>query len=385
MRLLLINSKFLPIVGGGETYILELIDYFVRRGWDVHLATSRSTSRLRHHHKATIHYLDGFDDARLEIAASIPGMRRLLDELAPDVVHVHNVMPYFIYSSITSKNEFPTVLTIHNTPELPYRLFGSFKDFRAECLFVTELLGNGHFQKLLFGSQYYLDSYSVAAPWIKRLGIAEVAHFFPPKLTTDGVSNAMLDYDDSKQIRLLFPSRILKRKGIEEALQAVSLLPKSYCLVLPGFAASEDKEYVTFISHEIQRLGITDQVEYTTEIVTPEHMPHYYKTSHIALIPSHYEGFGIVAVEAMTCGLPVITTGVGGLGEVITHESNGLIVPAKNPKQLADSIIRIVSDNNLRLKIVEGARKTVVERFGYQRHMDQVERVYAEVLDATNR
>src|SRR5690606_2412251 len=113
------------------------------------------------------------------------------------------------FSSVVDKAEFPTVLTIHDTPFVPHRIFGSFNDFESERMFTRQVLANGKYDQLLVGSNYYLDSFTEIAPWIREQ--TEVAYYFPPDITAGPLTVKPLD--PSSEVKLLFPSRIVRRKG----------------------------------------------------------------------------------------------------------------------------------------------------------------------------
>lgn len=379
-QLLLINSRFLPLIGGGETYTLELIENFVQQGWEVHLATRSNTYRQNEWRGCRIHYVDGFDDDRLQPWRCIPDLRRILDKVKPDLVHVHNIMPFFIYASVVEKDEFPTVLTIHNTPVIPQRLFGTFNNYEAERLFVRQLLANGRLNKLIVGSRYYLDAYLEVAPWIKDALEAEVVYFFPPQLTQGSFTERQKSKGGG--VRLIFPSRLIKRKGIENTIAALSRLPDSFTLLLPSFSANEqrDQYYKKHIKDLMEELGVQNRVEIPNEPVPPEKMHKYYQKADIAIMPSHYEGFGIAAVEAMSQGLPVVASEVGGLREIVVDEENGILIPPNDTSALVRAILRLADDGALYSKVTRSAIKTVQERFNRKTHMERIGEIYAEVL-----
>lgn len=378
MKLLIVNSRFLPRIGGGETYILELMHYFSSLGWEVHLLTSDVGYKKEKWENCSIHYISGFDDNDGNTRTAIPQFRRVLDRIKPDLVHVHNIMPYFLFSSITSVGEFPVVLTVHNTPDVPRRLFGSFKDFEAEEAFCRQLLTNKRYQALLFGSQYYLDAYAASVPEIRQQG-TEVAHYFPPRLS---VGTGQIKRMPTDTINLLFPSRILPRKGIEDCLQALALLSSQYVLHLPAMASNELGGYNDTVAELINDLGLEDRVIRPHDITTPDKMREYYEKADMVIIPSHYEGFGIVAVEALSWALPVVTTGVGGLGEIIKDGVNGIYSRPHEPESLATAIEKVVGDDDMREKLVQEGLRIVDSQFSYERHMKQVEEIYREVYRA---
>lgn len=376
-KLLLINSRFLPLIGGGETYTIELMQYFVQKGWEVHLVTQERGFGHPTWSGCKIHYIDGFDDNDLHVHTCAPQLRKVLDSVKPDLVHVHNIMPYFIYASLVDPHEFSTVLTIHNTPDIPRRIFGSFHDFKSERMFTRQLLANRRHDKVLVGSKYYLDSYSEVAPWIRSN--SDVAYYFPPDVTTGPlVAKAMNTHDE---VRLLFPSRILRRKGIEECIRALAKLPAQFTLSLPSFAHAEDAAYRLEIRELIDELELQGRVFTPSVVTTPEMMRAFYASADMVVIPSHYEGFGIVAVEAMSWGVPVIASAVGGLGEIVQDHVNGITVRPQCADDIVAAVLAIEGDKELAGKLVHNAIETVNSTFNRTTHMHQIEVVYKESLD----
>ncbi len=94
------------------------------------------------------------------------------------------------------------------------------------------------------------------------------------------------------------------------------------------------------------------------------------------VLPSSAEGFGLVLIEAMAAGVPVIGTHVPGISNVITNNANGLLVPVADPKALAAAISRLATDSNLREKLIAGGLETVRAKYDW----DQVYLKYREVL-----
>jgi glycosyltransferase involved in cell wall biosynthesis len=85
----------------------------------------------------------------------------------------------------------------------------------------------------------------------------------------------------------------------------------------------------------------------------------------VLVLPSKAEGFGLVLIEAMAAGVPVVATDVPGIRNVVKHEVNGLLVPYANPRELALAIDRMIRDKPLRQRLIENARRDVRERFSW--------------------
>jgi glycosyltransferase involved in cell wall biosynthesis len=185
---------------------------------------------------------------------------------------------------------------------------------------------------------------------------------------------------DNDEVRLLFPSRILQRKGIEECIKALSKLPRRFTLSLPSFAHAEDAAYRQTIRELIDGLELQDRVFCPNTVTTPEMMRTFYASADIVVIPSYYEGFGIVAVEAMSWGVPVIASAVGGLGEIVQDRVNGLAVKPQSPDDIVEAVVELVGDKELVSTLVSNAIETVNKTFNRKAHMRQIEAVYKESL-----
>lgn len=175
---------------------------------------------------------------------------------------------------------------------------------------------------------------------------------------------------------VLFVGRIDPVKGIDTLLEAFTLMsdrdwnganPK---LVFIG--GTVDDEYGQFrpgadlapvVAHA-EALGIRDRILFRGS--EPQDMlPDYYAAATVAAVPSRYESFGLVAVEAMACGLPVVASRAGGLKFTVEEEFSGLLVPPSDPQALADGLARVILDRDLRSSLQVGARQTAI-RFAWQ-------------------
>ncbi len=109
-------------------------------------------------------------------------------------------------------------------------------------------------------------------------------------------------------------------------------------------------------------------------------IPEILHSMDIFIMPSRDETFGIAAVEAMAAGLPVIAYNVGGLPEIIEHGVTGLLVQTRDPKLLADSIIILAKDTDLRKKMGKAGIRNVEQHFNIDRTLEQYMNMYQKIL-----
>jgi starch synthase len=105
-----------------------------------------------------------------------------------------------------------------------------------------------------------------------------------------------------------------------------------------------------------------------------------YSGAAVAVTPSVYEPFGIVVVEAMACGAPVVASAVGGIREIVESGQSGLLVPPANPPALAQAANRVLSDRTLARKLASNARRRVEERFTWQAAARKTFELYKRLL-----
>jgi len=133
-------------------------------------------------------------------------------------------------------------------------------------------------------------------------------------------------------------------------------------------------------SSMITTWGLENAVTFTGTIDKQELIERY-SASEIAVIPSMYEGFGLPAAEAMSCGVPVIATTGGALPEVVGEDKQaGILVPPADPKAMASAIGRLLDDEKMRTRMGQAGRERAKQNFCWKRAAEETVRVYEEVL-----
>jgi D-inositol-3-phosphate glycosyltransferase len=161
---------------------------------------------------------------------------------------------------------------------------------------------------------------------------------------------------------LLFVGRIERLKGIDTLLEATAHLVAEgghddlRVLIVGGDIESNraDNPELRRLQTLTEELGLTDRVEFLGSQSQAE-LPHYYAAADVTVMPSHYESFGMVALESMACGTPVIASRVGGLAALVKDGETGFLVPAEAPIELANRIRILLADEGLRRRLGAGA------------------------------
>ena len=160
---------------------------------------------------------------------------------------------------------------------------------------------------------------------------------------------------------LLFVGRLVPLKGLEILLHSMSQLGDGVRLAVVG--GDPAGSVVGRLRRLASELGIEGRVDFLGA-VEHQRLPLFYSAADICVMPSYYEHFGLVAVEALACGTPVVASGVGGLKSVVRDGETGYLVPELRPELFAERIQRLLHDDPLRKSFATAARPSV-ERFGW--------------------
>jgi len=176
------------------------------------------------------------------------------------------------------------------------------------------------------------------------------------------MARQQLGFVDDKLI--LFVGRIEPLKGIDRLLEAVSYLRNGQRPRLVIIGGDKNSR------HEMARLGelsrklrIRDSVTFPG-LIKQEQMPYFYSAADVCVVPSYYESFGLVALESLACGTPVVATDVGELKSIIRQGETGYIVADNDPRHLADKIALLLAGPSPDARTVASMRQSV-SRFSW--------------------
>lgn len=185
---------------------------------------------------------------------------------------------------------------------------------------------------------------------------------------------------------ILFVGRIEPLKGVDTLLRAMSILQERHpaaientCLAIVGGDPWHDGLDTEMARLQQLRtdLGIHDLVTFLGA-KDQDILPYYYAAAEMVVMPSHYESFGMVALEAMAMGTPVIASEVGGLAHLVQPGVNGFHVPSRDPEALAARILELLTDQPLRQRLGQQAR-IYARNYSWESIVARMMDVYREV------
>ncbi|SED00868.1 glycosyltransferase [Streptomyces melanosporofaciens] len=175
--------------------------------------------------------------------------------------------------------------------------------------------------------------------------------------------------------------RLVPRKGAAVSLAALPLLPDAVLLIVggpPPGLADHDPE-VRRLRALARRAGVSDRVRFTGGL-PPEQVPALLRAADLVLCPADYEPFGIVPLEAMSCGTPVVATAVGGQRDTVVDPETGRLVPPGDPAALAEAVAGLLAAPGTAAACGRAGRRRVLTRYSWERVAAATESTYRDLL-----
>lgn len=178
--------------------------------------------------------------------------------------------------------------------------------------------------------------------------------------------------------RILFVGGNMQRKGlptlISAAPQIIETFPNCEFLIVGKDKAENKLKTIT------KKIGVNDHFIFLGW-KDQQQLIQLYRNANVFVLPSLTEAFGVVILEAMACGIPVIASNVGGIPEIITNGENGITIPPDDSKSLAEVIIKLLQDNKLQAQIIKKAYSSIY-KFDVSIMMSKTYKVYASLLNS---
>jgi glycosyltransferase involved in cell wall biosynthesis len=355
MRVLELSQRFLPAIGGVEATLLELVVGLRAAGVDVEVGT---TDLLRNYpftrgasgpgpDGIPIHRSRAVRIAPLPLGLGIvaPGMLPNTALSGAHVLHAHafGYSPTWVGALVRRFRGTPLVLTTHADP-------GRGTPFSSV---YHRVVARG---TVRYADRIVVQS-SVEANFLLGLGAD------PERIVRipTGVSRARFSSAGAGRgrgpVRLLTVGRLdLEQKGLRTLLEALALLPRS--LDFQAEILGDDWGGLAPGRALAERLWIADRVHLRTHVVDREVLQAYDRAD-VFVLPSRFESFPRVLLEAMASGLPIVATRVGGVSELVAEGENGLLVPPDDPPALAEAIRRLAEDPELRGRFGAASRRKI--------------------------
>ncbi len=404
MRVLIFSWEYPPyVVGGMGAHVAGLAPALVRAGVDVHVITPQPSSL-----SATRNIAEGlsgfpgevtedgvvvyrvpmfgdsrdvFDHAQKSNQAMLAqGCALLASGQQFDVIHAHDWLVVFSAQAIKHQFRLPLIATIHATERGRARGASLQTDLQrsihgAEWWLVFEVWR-------VITCSHHMASEVQAFFHVPPEKIDIIPNGINPYLNGQTTQTALADcrsrYAGSGQQIVFAVGRLVHEKGFHLLVEAIPAILSEF----PNtqFVIAGKGSEASYLEHQAKRLGVSEHVHFPG-FISDEERDCLYHVAACAVFPSLYEPFGIVALEAMAAGCPVVVADVGGLGEVVRHGKTGVTIYPDDVQSLAWGVLHTLRNPAMAAARADEARKVVNREFSWDKIANQTIGVYRRVLE----
>ena len=336
-----------------------------------------------YHKNLVYNHLTQFIDGLQEFSAS--------EGISYDLVHSHYWLSGWVARELTGEHALPTIHMFHTLGRMKNLVARNEQEKEATTRIRVEdelmrdmdrIVAATPLDRAQMVELYGADPHKIV---VIPLGVD--LSMFRPIPREQAMAAVGIDLPESYCL-VLFVGRLDPVKGLDTLLRAMCKLTdlepelsKRLCLAVIGGDVDENggdlSEELECLDKLKDEVGIQDLVIFLGSRAQ-DTLPYYYSAAEVCIVPSHYESFGLVALEAMACATPVIASRVGGLQHTVEDGVTGFLVPAGDPDALADKLRLILFDRNLREQLATNARHKA-QSYTWQLVAERILHLYEEL------
>jgi len=391
MKILMLTWEYPPrIVGGIARVVHDLSKRLIKDGHEVTVVTYRDNADVPEYENdkgVNVYRVDNymihpnnFIDWIMQLNFNMlsKATEIINKEGGFDVIHAHDWLVTYAAKSLKNAYDIPIVATIHATEA---GRNSGIHDETQRYINDTEWLLTYEATEVIVNSNYMKNE-------IQRLfGLPfDKINVIPNGINLSNFTGIERDYDFRRQYAMdnekiiLYVGRLVYEKGVQHLIAAMPKILSNYHdakLIIAGRGGMMDE-----LRAEASNLGLNDKI-YFTGYLNSKQVQKMYKCADVAVFPSTYEPFGIVALEAMLAGVPTVVSDVGGLDEIVTHGVDGMKSYAGNANSIADSVTALLYDHQLATNVSKKAKQKVKEQFNWEKIAQDTHFTYEKAICQT--
>jgi len=372
MRIIQATSYFPPHIGGIENHVKELSLSLADKGHDVLVLTTNipRTKKCEQMGNITVHR---FPAINIPYVPIVPNLKKILKRYDADIFHSHCPPPFFSCSMPDGHH----IVTYHCDIELPASFSGfcipnslrKVVEKKYNEIFVPKIIENC--DKVICTGKSYVES----SPVLGELKKSDY-EVIPNAININNFRNIRNKQRNDGDFIILFVGRLAASKGVDYLIRCVPSISSEFDanakFVIIG-EGEEKKELVRLT----KKLGVDKNV-FFKGYVPFDQLLHWYSNAIVTVLPSisRLEAFGIVQLESMACETPVIASKLPGVKEIVEDGITGFLVEPGNTEELADAIIRILSDREKAQRMGKEGRKVVERKYTWDVVTDKIIALY---------
>ncbi len=298
---------------------------------------------------------------KVKYLKSVSTVKKLIKEYKPDIVHAHYASSYGLIGAL-ARTEVPYVVSVWGSDVYDFPNIVPFGKniIRFNLKKADKILSTSHV--MAKETMKYTDKKIDVTPFGVDTGLFEPQPF-----------------NDSLEFVIGNVKTLRPKYGIDVLIQAADMVIKnnpSKTIRLDIYGEGPQKEELIRLS---ESLGIADKVNFMG-FVDNDKLPAVYNSVSVSVSVSDSESFGVVAVEAMACGCPVVTSDADGFTEVVDNGVTGFLVPKRDPQATADAIQKFIDNPKLRKEMGKNGRKRVLNLYDWNDNVSKMINIYKDII-----
>ncbi|HMO17575.1 MAG TPA: N-acetyl-alpha-D-glucosaminyl L-malate synthase BshA [Oligoflexia bacterium] len=387
MRPLKIAVVCFPGFGGSGVLATELGLALASRGHQIFFISTDVPKRIDQFGLSNVLFYSAdteayplFNGSGLEYHAITTKLFEVICNEEIDLIHVHYAVPFATCAvearqmalELASVRKIPKIIvTLHGTD---VTIVGSSRCYQPPTLYSV-IKSDGITVPSSFLKTATYDKLRI--PSSKRIEVipnfVDTGRFSKKKRTSDFNIHSELDLEPGIPV-ISHVSNFRPVKRTQDIVRIFTKVVESVPAALVMIGDGPECEKAESLARD---LGVIDRVSFLGQ---QRHFEPYLKSSSIFLLPSETESFGLAALEAMSCGIPVIASDIGGIPEVVLHENTGYLADVGDIERMAAYCLRLIKDNSLRKQMGSAGRERVMTMFDRDSIVSRYEAFYEEIM-----
>ncbi len=389
MNILYLSKDYPPyLIGGVGVYVDEISKLLAKMGHNIYVITKTEDAPIEYVDKGVhvfrvkpkkISILNGCRSdikglsERLEYSFAVSKkIKELLKRCPIDIIETSEARAEAFWYYLFKKTP-PLIIKLHTPETLAFALDHTPKTLDYRLIKLLEEFWIGKASQKIGLSEEVVD--------------LTARHFSTKLLNIPIVPNPIdielfkpINHDmDNGSLNILYVGRLEFRKGVHTLIRAFSYIQEHFPEAKLTFMGA-DCGMKNYLLNKVLQLKYPENVSFIDQ-VQRSNLVRYYQESAICVIPSIWENHPYVCLEAMACGKPVIASNIGGLKNMITNRLSGILVPPGSSRDLANAIIALLKDRELRLMLGANARNAIEQNYAPEKVAKKTLDIYQKLLD----
>lgn len=294
-------------------------------------------------------------------------IKKIISKVKPDIIHLHGAENAYYSSSMLDHLSLPHLITIQGFVSLGANMYYSSKNLRSRIDIEKKILCKG-------------KNFGVRANFMEKeiLKYNRYANFYwhayfvkKPRIKTD---------KKKKKYDVVFFAQICKAKGIEDLIKAIGIVKKKKEDIKLAIIGNSNRAYITFLKGMAKENNCKDNIDFLGFQSTHEDLYKKAVQAKLSVLPTYNDIIPGTIIESMYLGIPVISYKVGGLIDLDFEPKVIELVEKGNIKELANKIIFLLENNEIRKALSEMAKKYVFNRWNNKKALDDIIKVYVDII-----